>query len=72
MFENFSLSKRAGETHYLCSETATYIGSGKDVKGNNMEYKRRQMRTELRIWPIDRAMTRKNVNRISRTPTAVN
>ena len=30
MHENFILSERAGETHYLCSETAKWIGGGKE------------------------------------------
>ena len=31
MFKNFILSQRAGKTHYLYSETATYINSGEDI-----------------------------------------
>ena len=54
---NFILSKSARETHYLCRETATYIGSGREVKENNMEDKRKQVRAELHIWSIDRAIT---------------
>lgn len=49
MLKTFILSTRAGETHYLCSETATYIGSGQEIKGNNTESERKQMRTELHI-----------------------
>lgn len=30
MHKNFILSKRAREAHYLCSETATYVGG--DIK----------------------------------------
>ena len=40
ILENFILSKRAGKTHYLRRETAAYIGSGGEVKGNNIEDKR--------------------------------
>jgi len=49
--ENFilSTSKRARETHYLCCETATYIGSGKEINRSNMEDKGKQVRTELHI-----------------------
>ena len=47
------LSQRAGEIHYLRSKTATYVGSGKEIKGNNMAGKRKQMRTELHIWLMD-------------------
>ena len=57
MLKNFIPSQRAGETHYLCCETITYIGSGKEIKGNNMEDKRRQTRAEMHIWSIDGAMT---------------
>ena len=49
----FILSQRARKAHYLCSETATYASSGKDVKGNNMEHKRKWMITELHIRSID-------------------
>jgi len=49
MLKKFILSERAGETHYLCGETATYISSRKEIKGNNMEGKSKQMRTELHI-----------------------
>jgi len=54
MLKNFILSRRAGKAHYLCSETATYIGSGEEAIGNNnMEDKRKQMRTKVHIWSID-------------------
>lgn len=49
MLENFILSERAGEAHYLCSETAAYIGSGKKIKGYNIEDKRKHARTKLHI-----------------------
>ena len=49
ILENYILSKRARGTYYLCSETAKYIGSGKEIKGNNMEGKRKQMKTDLHI-----------------------
>ena len=49
----FILSQRARKAHYLCSETATYTGSGKEVKGNNMEPKRKWMIVELYIRSID-------------------
>jgi len=54
ILKNFILCHRAGKAYYLCSETATYIGSGEDVKGNN-NYGRqeKQMRTELHIWSIN-------------------
>ena len=51
--QNFFLSQRAGEAHCLCSGTIAYIGSGKEIKGNNMEDKGKQMRTKLHIWSID-------------------
>jgi len=41
--------KRARETHYLYSETATYDGSGKGIKGNNTEGRRRKKMSENRI-----------------------
>jgi len=54
MLKNFILSRRAGKAHYLCSETATYIGSGEEAIGNNnMEDKRKQMRTKVHIWSTD-------------------
>lgn len=37
IFKNFNLSKKAGEIHYLCSEKATCVGNGNEIKGNNME-----------------------------------
>jgi len=46
---NFVQSPRARKAYYLYSETTTYISSGEDVKGNNMEDKRKQMRIELYI-----------------------
>jgi len=49
MLQSFILSKRAGETHYLRSETATYINGRRRIKGNNIQDKRKQMRTELHI-----------------------
>jgi len=41
MLENFILSKGVGEIRYSCSETATYIGIGKEIKGNRIEHKRK-------------------------------
>jgi len=41
MLKNFILSTRAGETHYLCSEITTYIGSRQEIKGNNMKDERK-------------------------------
>jgi len=52
MLKNFIRSQRARKAYYLYSKTATYIGSGEEVKGNNMD-KRKQMRTELSIQSID-------------------
>ena len=49
MLQSSILSKRAGKTHYLCSETATYISGGKEIKGNNIEGKRKKMGVELHI-----------------------
>ena len=40
-FESFILCERAGETHYLGSKTAVYIGGGKDIEGNNTEDRRK-------------------------------
>jgi len=53
MLKNFILSQRARNAYYLYSETAAYIGSGEEVKENNMEDKRKQMRTEVSIQWID-------------------
>jgi len=53
ILENIIQYQMARKAYYLYSETATYIGSGEEVKGNNMEGKRKQMRTELRIQSID-------------------
>lgn len=53
MLKNFILSQRAEKTHYFCSETTTYISSRKEIKGNNMESKRSQVRTKFHIWSID-------------------
>ena len=49
--EDFTPFKSFGETYYLSSETATCtsIGSGKGIKGNKMEDKRKKMGTELHI-----------------------
>lgn len=47
MPENYILSEGAGGTDYLCSET--YIHSGKEIRGSNMEGKGKQMRIELYI-----------------------
>ena len=49
ILENCILSRMARGTYYSCSETATYIGSGKEIKGNNMEDKRKQMRIDFYI-----------------------
>lgn len=49
MIKNFILPKSAGETHYLCDGTATYIGSGGGLGGNYLGDKRKQMRTEFHI-----------------------
>jgi len=49
MPENYILSEGAGGTDYLCSETRTYIHSGKEIRGSNMEGKGKQMRIELYI-----------------------
>jgi len=44
--------------YYLYSETATpFIRNRKEDKGNNMEDKRKQMRTGLRIQLTDSAAT---------------
>ena len=53
MPKNFVLSQRARKAYYLYSEIATYISSRKEVKGNNIEDKRKQITLELRIWSID-------------------
>ena len=53
MLKIFILSQRAGKTHYLFSEAATYIGSRIEMKGNNIEDERKQMRAELHIWSIN-------------------
>ena len=50
MLKNHILFQRVREAHYLCSDTTTYMGSGKET---NMEDKRKQMRTKLHIWSID-------------------
>ena len=54
--KNFILSERPEKAHYLCSETATCIGSGKEIERNNTEDKGKQKRTELHIRSIDQAM----------------
>jgi len=51
MLKNFNPMAR--KAYYLYSETATYIRSRKEDKGNNMEYKRKQVRTELLIKSTD-------------------
>jgi len=45
--ENYILSKRAGKAQYLCSGITIYIHSGKEIQGDRIEDKRKQMRTEL-------------------------
>jgi len=40
MLKNFILSQRARNAYYLYSGVATYIGSGEEVKENNMEENR--------------------------------
>ena len=47
--------KGPGNAHYLCNEIGTYISS-EEVKGNDMEGMRKQIRTELRICLIDVAV----------------
>ena len=47
ILQNIILSQSAEESHCLCSGSTTYIGSGKDVQGNNIEDKRNKTRTEL-------------------------
>ena len=37
MLEKFILPEKPQETHYLCSETATYISSKKEIEGNDTE-----------------------------------
>ena len=54
MLKNFFNLRKA---YYLYSETATYIRSRKEDKGNNMEDKRKQVRTELRIRSTNWAAT---------------
>jgi len=50
MLKNFVLSQWARRTNYLYnSETATCIDSREWIKGNNIEDKRKRMRTELHI-----------------------
>jgi len=39
--KNFIISERPWEAHYLCSETATCIGSVKEIEGNNTEDRRK-------------------------------
>ena len=53
----FFQSQRARKAYYLHSETATYIGRGKEDKGHNMEEKRKQVRAELRFQSTDWAVT---------------
>ena len=53
MLKNFIQSQGARKAYYLYSETATYIRSRKEDKGNNMENKRKQVRTELLIKSTD-------------------
>jgi len=57
ILKNFIQSQSARKAHYLYSETATYIGSRKEDKEVNMEDKRKQVRTELRIQLADWAVT---------------
>jgi len=40
MLKNFIQSQKARKAHYLFGEIATYISSGEEVIGNNMEDKR--------------------------------
>lgn len=59
MLKKFMLSKRAGDTHYLCSETATYWQQTRDQR---KQYERREEIDENRIayllgQSIDRVMT---------------
>jgi len=49
MLENLILSKGAGGTCYLCSETTAFIESGKEIGGDDMEDKRKQIRTGVHI-----------------------
>jgi len=46
MLKNFTRSQRARKAYYLYSERAACIGS-REVKGNNIEDKRKQLRTEF-------------------------
>ena len=48
MLKNFILSKRAGEAHYLCSETATYVGGG-IKRDRRKKYGRHERTDENRI-----------------------
>ena len=40
----------------ICSKTATFISSGEKVKGNNIENRRIEIRTEPPIMLIDRVV----------------
>jgi len=57
ILKNFIQSQRARKAYYLYSETETYIHSRKGDKENNMEDKRKQVRTELPIQSADWAAT---------------
>jgi len=49
ILEIFIQPQKARNAYYLCSETAIYISSREEVKGNNLEGKRKQMTTEMHI-----------------------
>jgi len=40
VLRNSVLSEKPGGIRYLCSGAATYIGSGKEIKGRNTEDRR--------------------------------
>ena len=52
MLKSFILSESAGEAHHVYSETATYISTGKGIKGSNTGDRRKRMRTEF-PYPMD-------------------
>ena len=65
---NFVLSQRAKKGHYLRNETTTYTGRGEEFKGNNMEDKRKQMRTNCIAGRlVERRHEGKSSNRASLT-----
>ena len=41
IIKNFIISQKAGKANYLCREIAAYVSSGEEVKGNNVEDKRK-------------------------------